>query len=270
MGGSVIEIGRASKLIREMASALRLADPKVLIMLSASAYCSDSGMPGGPHCFLGGYLANVERWAKFCDGWQGLCEKHLEGKPLKLTAENPLSDSVLVEFAQCIVEHVETEIWTAAPEFYLNKIAVKYGVRFDRYRLCFHGLLEETVSNYRAHETGDEIAWFFSYPEESNGDSPIAELKVSLMRGFVDARSLLAHVNKNLLKAIVFEDFGAPPVQAAHFLVEHKRRYHSTPLDAPVDPAYEILRAANIRRFELVWFDHTLEDSLSRLRGAEK
>jgi hypothetical protein len=52
MGGSVIETGRASKLIREMASAACPIGPKVMIMLSA--YSGDSGMQSGPHCFLGG------------------------------------------------------------------------------------------------------------------------------------------------------------------------------------------------------------------------
>lgn len=226
-------------------------------------------MRGGPHCFLGGYLANVDQWAKFCDGWQTLCERYLDGNPLRITAENLLSDGALVEFAQCIVDNVETEIWTAAPEFYLNRFAQKYGVRYDRYRLCFHGLLEETVLKYRAHEPDDEIAWFFSDPDESDGDGPATELKVSLMRGFVDAKSLRPDAQKNLLKAIVFEDYRTPPVQAAHFLVEHKRRYHSTPLDAPVDPACKILRSAKMERINLVWFDHTLEDSMRRLTAAE-
>jgi hypothetical protein len=254
---------RTSKLMREMASALCLLDPKVLIMLSV--YCNDSGMLGGPHCFLGGYLASVDRWAEFCEAWQRLCDEYLEGKPLRIVVGNPLSDDVLVEFAHCIIKHVETEIWTAAPEFYLAKFAQKHGVRFDKYRLCFHGLLEEMVLNCHVQQTSDQLAWFFGDPEKA-GDDPTTELKLSLMRGFADARSLLSPIDKPLLHSISFADYEAtPPLQAAHFLVEHKRRYHSTPVDAPVDPAYLILRTKKLRRAELVWFDHTLEDSLTRL-----
>jgi hypothetical protein len=261
---------KPSNLIREMASALCLAEPKWLVMLNV--YCSDSGMAGGPHCFLGGYLANVDQWANYCDQWHILCEKHLQGRPLKITAESEIPYSVLVKFAECIVEHVETEIWVAAPEVYLNRLTDKYGVRFDRYRLCFHGLLERTVMNCHARQISDQLAWAFDLPT-GPGDDASTELKLSLMRGFVDAKSLLTSVDKKVLHSITFATYeDVLPLQAARFLVEYRLRLHTTPIDPLFDPICEIFRKAKIRKppfAPLVWFDHTLEDSLERLRRTD-
>lgn len=237
-----------------------------------NVYCSDSGMGGGPHCFLGGYIADVNQWATFCDQWQALCDKHLQGSPLILAAYDQLPNSALVEFAKCIVGHVETEIWTAAPEEYLARISNKYGDRFDRYRLCLHGLLENTVLNCRARQIGDQLAWFFDLPTGS-GDSASTELRLSLMRGFADAKAALAAADQKLLHSIGFaalED--TPALQAAKFLMEYSRISHTIPIDPMLDPIYEIFREARIRRswFEpLVWFDRTLEDSLERLRRTD-
>jgi hypothetical protein len=49
------------------------------------------------------------------------------------------------------------------------------------------------------------------------------------------------------------------PLQAADFLAWQKHRYHNEPLDAELQPAYRILRDANIPRIESVWFDHKIE-----------
>jgi hypothetical protein len=213
-------------------------------------------------------VASVDRWANFCDKWQRLCEQYFGGKAFTLSP-GTLSDSTLAKFAECIVEHVETEIWTAAPEYYLDKIRAKYDVRYDRYRVCFHGLLDSTVNRLR--DEGDSLEWWFAHPEGASGDDPRVESQISLFRAFADARSLLTSTRKRLLHSLAFADYESVlPLQAAAFLVEHKRRYHSTPLDARVDPAYSILREASLNRIELVWFDHTLEDSLNRLTAAEK
>lgn len=274
MGGSVLGTERASKLIREMASATCLADPKVLIMLSA--YCGGSGMQGGPQCFLGGYAADVDRWANFCDKWQPLCERYLRGKPLRIS-ESSLPAAALAEFAECIVDHVTTELWTAAPEFYLEKLQTKHGVQYDKYRLCFHGLLDATANDDALRELNEPLTWWFGHPDGS-GDGPNVDLPLSLVRAFLDKKSLLQDAHKHMLNSIHLADEQTTlPLQAARFFVDLKRQHWSTPDSTPEPPALTILRGsdpedngAKLHRVQLVWFDHTLEDSMRRLTAAEK
>jgi hypothetical protein len=258
--------------VRELASVACPFDPKVLIMLSV--YCGDSGMVrGSTHCFLGGYIANADRWANFSDKWQELCEKHLGGKSLRLNPDHPFPSSVLMEFAECIVDHVETEIWTAAPEYYLKKRDVQY----DKYRLCFLGLLDATTKDYGVRKQRDHLTWWFGHPEGS-GNDPYVDVQVSLYKAFLDAKSLLGEENKRLLDSICFADENSLlPLQAARFLVDLKSAHWSAPDGTPEPPALTILRGAEaedkgakLHRVGLVWLNHMLEDELGRLGAAEK
>lgn len=86
------------------------------------------------------------------------------------------------------------------------------------------------------------------------------------MRAFNDMRHAVPDDSRALLHSIRFaDDESLIPLQVADFLAWHKRRRHDDGCDIPERPAYEILRKAKIKRVEVVWFDHKLEDMLDRI-----
>lgn len=242
---------------------------KWLLMLQAC--CDDSGTHGGPYCFLAGYLAHVERWAAFSDHWNHLLQKYLGGRPLRMASANRLKDpghvpvQGLVEFAQCIVEHVDFEISAVLPEYHAKQIQEQYGFAFDGYRICFLGLLEAVINDYRVRALDDTLVWTFDHQGRGNPDEA-SKLEMSLHRAFNDARSAAPSDLQPILAGLSFmDDKFWVPLQAADFLVWHKRRFHSTGIDAETHPAYEVLKEANLKRIEVVWFNHKLEDLLDRI-----
>jgi hypothetical protein len=246
-------------------------DARYLLMLQA--YFDDSGTHGGPHCFLAGYLAAREQWAGFADQWDELRRKYLGGRPLKMAAANREKNpgyvpvEGLLEFASCIVEHVEFEVWAALPEYYAQEIQVKYGVKFDRYQTCFLGVIEAVANDYRIRALNDRVEWVFDH--QGRGGIPPDEasaLELALHRAFNNARSVAPDNLRPLLADLSFKDDDfTSPLQAADFLAWHKRRFQATGIDDPTHAAYEILREAPLKRIEVIWFDHKLEDLLDRI-----
>lgn len=242
-------------------------------LLMLEVYFDDSGTHGGSQCFLAGYLAAKERWASFSDQWDELRRKYLGARPFKMVTANREKDpghvpvQGLLEFARCITEHVEFEIWAALPEYYAQQIQQKYGVNFDRYQTCFLGVIEAVANDHRIRELNDRVEWVFDH-QGTGGLGPEQEstLEISLHRAFNNARSVAPENLRPLLSSLSFQDDDfTSPLQAADFLAWHKRRFHATGIDSPIHPAYEVLREANVKRIEVVWFDHKLEDLLDRI-----
>ncbi|MFZ3339714.1 MAG: DUF3800 domain-containing protein [Terriglobales bacterium] len=234
-------------------------------------YLDDSGTHGGPYCFIAGYLAHVDQWAAFADRWHVLLGKYLNGRPLHMAQANRVKDrgfvpvEGLVEFAHCIIDHVQFEIWSVLPEYYARQILDRYGARFDKYRTCYLGVLQEFLNDYHVGKLTEPVRWVFDH--QGGSDPAIAsDLELSLIRSFNDAKSVVSPEQRHLLSGIAFEDDEvASPLQAADFLAWHKRRFHATGIDDPTHPAYAILREAKIKRVEAIWFDHKLEDLLDKL-----
>ena len=231
----------------------------------------DSGTHGGPYCFVAGYLAHVERWAAFADQWSHLLEKYLAGRPLKMSTVNrrkgyshiPIDG--LVEFAQCIVRHVEFEVSAVLPEYYAKQIQNQYGFAFDRYRTCFLGVFEAVANDPRVRDLGEPLEWTFDHQGRGNPDQE-SKLELSLHRAFADARAGAPEEIHYLFASLAFKDDKLwLPLQAADFLAWHKHRFQSTGIDVETHPAYEVLKEANLKRIEVVWFNHKLEDLLDRI-----
>jgi len=242
-------------------------------LLMLEIYLDDSGTHGGPHCFLAGYLAAKEHWAAFTDQWDELRRKYLGGRPLKMATANREKDpgyvpaEGLLEFANCIIQHVDFEIWAALPDYYARRIQSEYGVKFDRYQTCFLGVIEAVTNDHRIRALNDRLEWTFDH--QGHGGIPPDEasaLEISLHRAFSNARAVAADNIRPLLADLSFKDDDfTSPLQAADFLAWHKHRRHVDGIDVPERPAYEILDEAKIERIEVVWFDHKLEDLLDRL-----
>jgi hypothetical protein len=237
---------------------------KILAMMRA--YLDDSGTDGGPHCFVAGYAASQERWKAFCGDWQELRVRHLGGKPFKMVRANRQKDSGhipipgIVEFARCVVRHAEVELWSAAPEYEVAKIVESYGLRFDKYWLCFAGLINETVYDYELRQRGEPLGWTFDHQGRGKRDQQ-SELEVSLIRAFYDLRGRIGPERRHLLSGISFDDDELlNPLQAADLLAWQKRRFHSEPFDAEAHEAYQVLSQAKLHRVGVVWFRHKIED----------
>lgn len=243
--------------------------PKWLLMLEVC--CDDSGTHGGPYCFVAGFLAHADRWADFSDKWRGLLQHYLNGRPLRMASANRLKDpgyvpvQGLMEFAECIIEHVDFEVSAVLPEYYAQQIQERYGVDFDCYRTCFLGVLETVANDYRVRDLREPLEWTFDHQGRTNPDEE-SKLELSLHRAFADVRAGAPEELHYLFASLAFKDdkFWLP-LQAADFLAWHKRRFHSTGIDVETHPAYELLKEANLKQIEVVWFNHKLEELLDRI-----
>jgi len=235
------------------------------------AYLDDSGTHGGPYCFLAGYLATTERWEAFAKQWHEICIEYLGTRPFKTCAAYREKDPGFVpekgrlRLAECIVKHVEMEVWSALPEYDALRIQNKYGIQFDKYWTCFLGVIEKAIGDFDLRSRKERLAWIFDHQGGAPPDEQSA-LEYSLIRAFNDYRRVAVTESKPLLHSISFADDEAVcQLQAADFLAWHKRRRHADGADIPDPPAYEILAAAPIHRIEAVWFDHKLEDLIRRI-----
>ena len=273
---SAMQSDHAGELVREFGESLYhgFFGKRYLFMLEI--YFDDSGTHGGPYCFLAGYLASTQQWAEFAKQWVPLRREYLGDRPFKMSAANREKDpgyipeEGLVRMAHCIADHVEMEVWSALPEYYAEKIQNRYGVRFDRYRTCFTGVLTDVLQDPRVLSWDEPLTWTFDH-QGGTPQNVESELESSLIRAFNHVKSVLSEDYQKLLQSITFaDDEFVVPLQAADFLAWHKRRRHADGADIRERPSCEVLRRADTKRIEVIWFDHKLEDLLDKLTRREQ
>jgi Protein of unknown function (DUF3800) len=231
-----------------------------------NAYLDDSGTDNGPHCFVAGYLASSERWIAFSRQWEELCSRYTDGRPMRMCLANRKKGGMYVpedgvlEFARCIRRNVDAQIWSASPEYEIQmatsaiKESRSVDVLFNKYRLCFAGILKSAMSNLKLIESAELVSWFF----DQQGGS---KFQASMISAFNKIRELCDPDQKKIFYSMSFaDDKYTPPLQAADFLAWHLRRRHADGDMVPDTEAFKIITGDELQSIKFVWFSHKLED----------
>jgi hypothetical protein len=239
----------------------------------ALMYLADTGTPDAKHYFICGYIASADDWTAFADDWDELRQKHLGGQPFcPFSADLQslvlgLSNQALSEFANCIAAHVNADLWSAFPTYYLDQVEAHIGptlrglsISLDKFQICLANAIHEVVEQYDLPLDGDRLAWIWGRRSEENGKDPDA----LLTHAFNVVRKRASSNSKRFFGAFAFDDTDAlNPLQAASFYAWLKMRAYAAPYE-PDEPAYQILRTADIKHIGVLSSDHRVEDAVLR------